>query len=371
MTKHHFAYLACTAALVGSALGAAPPASVPTVHVVYPGESIQEAVDAAQPGDTVLLTPGTYRESVRVTTSGLTLRGVGRSTVLQPGTTNATADATAHTRPKAAAKAADSCARAGNGICVEGADGNPVEGTTVASLTLSGFAKNGLWASETDRLTVRRVTAEKNGQWGIAQQHSTRGVFVHNTARDNGDAGLFLANSVASEGGATDTGGAVIARNRLEGNRIGVTVRRLRNLTVAHNDITENCAGVFVVGDETPPRAGALTVRENRVVDNNKYCAKTARLPFLQGSGIVLTGAEDTLVTRNLITDNAGTSPLSGGVVLFKSLVGTTNERNRISDNRLERNAPADLVDTDTGTAARNNTFQDNACGSSSPTGLC
>ncbi len=351
--KHHFAYLACTAALVGSALGAAPPAYGPMVHFVDPGESIQKAVDAAQPGDTVLLMPGTFRESVRITTSGLTLRGVGRATVIKP----------------AATKAADSCGRAGNGICVEGTKGSPVVGTTVASLTLSGFAKNGLWATDTDRLTVRKVTAEKNGQWGIAQQGSTRGAFVENTARDNGDAGLFLANSVTEEGGATDTKGAVIKRNRLQGNRTGVTVRRLRNLTVARNDITGNCTAVFVVGDETPPRAGALTVRENRVVGNNKYCAKTARLPFLQGSGIVLTGAEDTLVTRNLITDNAGTSPLSGGVVLFKSLVGATNERNLISDNTLERNAPADLVNTETTTAT--NTFQDNSCDSSSPTGLC
>lgn len=369
MTKHHLVYLACTAALVGSALGAAPSSSVPQVHVVNPGESIQAAVDAAKPGDTVLLTPGIYRESVRVTTSGLTLRGVGRSTVLKPATTSAPATTTPSAETRAAGRAADSCARAGNGICVEGADGSPVAGTTVASLTLSGFAKNGLWATGTDRLTVRKVTAEKNGQWGIAQERSTRGVFAQNTARDNGDAGLFLGNSVTSEGGATDTRGAVIERNRLEGNRTGVTVRRLRNLTVAHNDITENCAAVFIVGDETPPRAGALTVRDNRVVGNNKYCAKTARLPFLQGSGIVLTGAEDTLVTGNLITDNAGTSPLSGGVVLFKSLVGATNERNRISDNTLERNAPADLVNTEADTA--DNAFLDNVCVSSTPAGLC
>ncbi|WP_030204400.1 nitrous oxide reductase family maturation protein NosD [Streptomyces sp. NRRL S-87] len=368
MKSRHILSLACTAAACGSLLGAAPPSTGPLVHVVRPGESIQRAVDTARPGDTVLLVGGTYRESVRVTTSGLTLRGLGPRTVLEPAVPPAAVPPASPPAATAAARAADSCALAGNGICVEGADGRPVSRTTITGLVLSGFAKNGLWASGTDRLTVRGVTARNNGQWGIAQEHSTRGVFVGNVATGNGDAGLFLANTVKTEGGATDTGGALVARNRLQGNRIGVTVRRLRNLTVERNDITGNCAGVFVVGDETPPRAGDLTVRANRVVANNKYCPKTARLPFLQGVGVVLTGAEDTQVTGNLITDNVGTSPLSGGVVLLKSFVGVTNERNRITGNTLRSNAPADLVDTDAG---RDNVFRDNACAASRPAGLC
>ncbi|MCE0445357.1 hypothetical protein LT493_10980 [Streptomyces tricolor] len=47
---------------------------------------------------------------------------------------------------------------------------------------MTGFAKNGLFAMGTDRLTVKRVIAEHNGQWGIAQQHFTRGVLRNNTA---------------------------------------------------------------------------------------------------------------------------------------------------------------------------------------------
>src|SRR5205085_556977 len=115
---------------------------------------------------------------------------------------------------------------------------------------------------------------------------------------------------------------------------------------------------VFVVGDENKPKAGALAVRDNIVEKNNKSCPKTARLDALQGSGIVLTGTEDALVTGNRVIGNAGTSSLSGGIVLFKSFVGTTSERNRITDNVLEGNAPADLVNTDTG---KNNTFEHNS----------
>ncbi|MCW7942326.1 hypothetical protein AAW14_09795 [Streptomyces hygroscopicus] len=352
MTKRHIAYLACTAALAGCGLGFAPAAAGPAIHLVRPGGSIQRAVDAARPGDTVLLSAGTYRESIRMTTSGVTLRGRGRSTVISPST-----------RP-----GKNACAKAGNGICVEGRDGRPVEDTTIRSLTLTGFRKSGLWSSRTTGLTVRQVTAEKNGQWGIAQERGTRALFLDNTARSNGDAGLFLANMVDVEGGATDTQGAVIARNRLEGNRAGLVIKRLRDLTVTKNELTGNCAAVFVVSDENSPRAGGLTVSDNVIHKNNKFCPKTARLPFLKGSGIVLTGAEGTVLTRNVITDNAGNSPFSGGIVLFRSFVGTLNEHNQISGNTLRRNAPADLVNVDTG---KGNTFQRNICRVSRPDGLC
>ena len=46
-----------------------------------PGESIQDAVDAASPGDTVIVKAGTYRESVRISTDGLTLRAHGGVTL--------------------------------------------------------------------------------------------------------------------------------------------------------------------------------------------------------------------------------------------------------------------------------------------------
>lgn len=132
----------------------------------------------------------------------------------------------------------------------------------------------------------------------------------------------------------------MVEHNHLRDNRNGITLRRLRNLSVGHNDITANCVGVVVVGDENSPHGGHLAVHDNRVVANNKFCPKTARLPFLQGSGIVLTGVEETEVTGNEVTDNKGSSPMSGGIVLFKSFVGAHNERNKITDNTLRGNAP-------------------------------
>jgi len=360
MRKRHFKSLVPVVAapvVVVSAAGlgtAIPSAQTAGPHVVRPGQSIQKAVDAAKPGDTVVVMPGTYRESVLVDKARLTLRGFGDRTVVRPADKNA--------------RATDACTKAGSGICVLGRSGHTVDGVTIDSLTVSGFQKHGIWASWTDRLSVRRVTSEHNGVWGIAQERSTRGVFAGNTARANGDAGLFVANTVAEEGGATDTRGTELQDNTLTDNRIGFTARRVRNLTVHDNTFTKNCTGVFVVGDENRPQAGAMTIRSNRITGNNKYCPKTERLPAIQGSGIVLTGAEDTRVHSNTISDNVGTTPMSGGVVLFKSFVDAKNNKNNIRGNVVLGNKPSDLTNGDTG---KGNTFVANVCAKSKPAGMC
>ncbi|MEV7596910.1 right-handed parallel beta-helix repeat-containing protein [Kitasatospora sp. NPDC089797] len=355
---HHLAAATAAAATVVTTTLATLTAAVPahadgdgTLHLVQPGESIQRAVDAAAPGDTIQVLPGTYRGSVRIATPGLTLRGSGPQTVITPG------DGTEN-----------ACATAGHGLCVAGTEAAPLSGVTIDALAVTGFRKNGIDASGTTGLTVRATYVHDNAQQGISQEMSTRATIVGNRSVDNGQSGVFLANYAYREGGAPDTGGTVVQGNELTGNRVGVTVRRLRVLTVEGNRISGNCSGVFVVGDEGVPRAGDLDVKHNRVVANNKFCPANPRLGAIQGAGIVLTGTEDTRVTDNEVRDNVGASDFSGGIVLFRSVVGIPNTRATIADNRLSGNGPADLADRDTGTG---NTFTRNTCALSEPTGRC
>src|SRR6185503_10763846 len=71
-----------------SARASLPVVSQPTgitreVPQAYP--TIQSAVDAAAPGDLVLIAPGTYREEVSITTPSLTIRGTDRTEVVLDG----------------------------------------------------------------------------------------------------------------------------------------------------------------------------------------------------------------------------------------------------------------------------------------------
>ncbi|MEU5163446.1 right-handed parallel beta-helix repeat-containing protein [Streptomyces sp. NPDC020875] len=324
-------------------------------HSVQPGESIQAAVAAARPGDTIVVAPGTYRESVEITTSGVTLRGSGPGTVIAP--------------PAGTEKRAESaCAKAGNGICVTGTDDADVTGVTIRSLAISGFTKGGLWASRTEGLTVRDVTAEKNGTWGLGQEKSTRAVFRGNTARGNGDAGIMLTNIVGHEAAAIDSGGTVVADNDLSDNRLGVMLKRIRNVSTHANEITANCAGIFVVSDESRPGSGDITIRSNTIHRNNKFCAATPRLPAIQGSGIVLTGSDATVIKGNSVRDHKSDTLLAGGIVLAESYVGAVNTDNVIEHNTVTGNVAADLIDRGNGSG---NTFARNECASSKPAGLC
>ncbi|WP_354644036.1 right-handed parallel beta-helix repeat-containing protein [Kitasatospora camelliae] len=357
--RHRIAAALLAAATVPALLAAAAPqperAPNGVVHQVRPGESVQAAVDAARPGDVIELAAGTYPGGVTISTDRLTLRGQGDATVFDAAATPAGGTPSA-------------CTRAGHGLCVTGLPGAPVTGVTVESLAVTGFTKNGLNASRTDGLVVRDVLAHHNLQQGISEEMSVRSRLIGNEARNNGQAGIFIANSVEHEGGALDTRGTAVEANLLSGNRIGVVLRRTRALTVEDNLVTGNCGGVFVVGDEGVPRAGALTVRRNVVASNNSYCPPNPRLDFIQGTGILLTGTEDVTVADNQVVGNTGTSPMSGGIVIYKSVVGMPNARATVTGNQLSANGPADLADRDTGTG---HVLAGNVCQVSEPAGRC
>ncbi|MFI0943043.1 nitrous oxide reductase family maturation protein NosD [Streptomyces sp. NPDC021020] len=408
MLVRHSTYLAgvMAAAALGAGVMTAPAAhAAGSLHVVRAGQSVQEAVDAAADGDTVLVMPGTYRESVQITRN-VTLMGAapGQVTITAPAGQGAGSAPAAPPKSTAAAAAghmdtttsttgADTgkqapapaqpqegtavsgtttqaaCAAAGHGVCVTGAAGKPLTAVRIEALDITGFRANGIDASGTDRMVVRHVLVQGNGAQGISQERSTRAVLSDNRAVDNGQSGIFVANLVSEEGGALDTRGTVISGNTLTGNRIGVTVRRARVLTVEDNTVSGNCGGVFVVGDENNPKAGDLDIRANRITENNKFCAASGRLPAIQGTGVLLTGAEDTRVTGNTISGNSGASPMSGGVVLFPSEVGVANLRDQVNDNTLTGNVPADIADRDT--KGSGNTFSANSCAVSQPAGRC
>ena len=104
-------------------------------HVVNPGQSIQAAVDAASPGDTIVVRAGEYYESVTIRKDGLTLRAQGNVTLEPPY------------------YGSSECYLAGLdvGICVmpvdfeSGSYTNRVRDVTITGFRIAGFAGNGVF----------------------------------------------------------------------------------------------------------------------------------------------------------------------------------------------------------------------------------
>jgi len=158
--------------------GMASRAQASSVIVVGPGHSIQAAINAARPGDTVFVRPGVYHQSVQIRTNGITLRGSGAfhgGTVLVP--------------PRHIPRTLCNTGFGPTGVCVlakrlnpeTGAVFVPVRNDTVTGLLVTGFPGNGVFGYGTVGLSVTSSTAFHNHPADLIWDHTGFGVrFRHN-----------------------------------------------------------------------------------------------------------------------------------------------------------------------------------------------
>lgn len=326
---------------------AAAPASAASTIVVERGQSIQNAVDRAHPGDTILIKPGHYQQSVLVDKNDLRIKGSGASlggTVIEP-----------------AATPAGACAKHGAGICVlDLKGGSTVARTRIDNLLVRNFAADGIIAFNTRGMLIQNVVARDNGEYGIFRLASTGGALINNVATGSGEAGIYIGDSPNAN--------VFVAANEVSGNGFGIFYRHSQNARFEYNDAHDNCIGFFAVSGPPHPPVGDAAVRYNTVRHNNKVCPASEELPFpFSGGGIVLLGAKDMVIGNNSVLSNRGSSPLSGGIVLIDGApIGAgPSTGNTIQNNTAYHNSPADIVDHSGG----HNTYHGNAC--NNPRGFC
>jgi nitrous oxidase accessory protein NosD len=346
-----------TALVTAAAIAAPLPAAAGTGHVVHPGDSIQAAVDAAAPGDTIVVKRGVYRESVAIQKDGITLRGDGRVTIKPP------------------TDGSGLCNQPGEmiGICILPADinfddssyGTRVRDVTISHLRVVGFEGDGVFAFGSENLRLSRVTAVRNSGYGMARFDGIGGWIKHSSATGSEEAGIYVGDSPEAN--------ALVSHNRSWNNGIGVFVRHVHFASVRDNWVQHNCIGIFLLNDGQPEGSGDTTVTRNDVRNNSKFCPgdEEEGIPETSGGGIVLLGSVNNVVRRNDVSGNHGNTFVSGGIVLLTSPFGAVpvgSTGNLVARNRLERNSPADLVQ-DAGSTG--NTFRRNSCDTSIPDGLC
>jgi len=186
---HQFIRVVLVAAgcLIGWLTLVSPTFAIANTHLVQPGDSIQAAVEAASPGDTIMVSPGAYRESVKIQTDGLTLRAEG-SVTLKPQ------------------KHGDGqCYLPGHvaGFCVVPADFDPSVGSytrRVRDVTITGFRIVGfddaVFGFGTENLKVSHVVAVNNSDYGVASFDGIGTWFTWNATSGSHDAGIYVGDSV-------------------------------------------------------------------------------------------------------------------------------------------------------------------------------
>jgi parallel beta-helix repeat protein len=270
------------------------------------GQSIQKTINAADPGDTIVVS-GTHREDVMMRKNGISLRGTGKAVILPP------------------ARVGSPCGP--SGICVlgdvnfnNGEVNRYVKNVSISGFTVKNFRNEGVFAVGARDAAFMDNRLVGNGEYGIFALFSTGTKIFSNVARGSDEAGIYVGGSPHAN--------AKVLGNETYGNLFGIFVPDALGGTIAGNRVHNNCLGVMFLADATGP-SGNFEVKGNQVRDNTRSCPATEETPPISGVGISLFGARGVEVRDNHIAANvpSGPSLFSGGVAVVRGFGGTRRPR--------------------------------------------
>ena len=350
---------------VGACLCALASTAMAKTRVVHKGQSIQAAINAAKPGDTIEVMKGTYREALEITKDRIKLTSPG-ATLTPPATPPQTICEQIVGVPPAQV----------DGICIVGQvtppsspTGSPtvqkqVKDVRVSGLTFKGFKGNGALIFAAKGTVFQNDQLIGNGSYGAFANTSTGTQFLSDLAKGNKAPGLYVGDS--------PTARAFVHNNHVLNNLgEGVFLRSAEGGRVTGNLVQGNCAGILALADSPGP-SGHWKISGNRVLKNNKACPgdPAEGEPPMSGIGIALSGADNTLVSLNQVLGNktGNPSPIgTGGILVGKGSGGTVPKSDTILSNTLSQNTPFDIDWDGTGTVK----FTTNHCSKGKPASTC
>src|SRR6266581_4679196 len=270
-----------------------------TTIIVRPGQSIQAAVDAASPGDTVVVEPGSYAEpgvacpadpaqtcAVAITKDHVSLIGLthGRRRVVlvNPGGQDVGIQV----------------ARTGDPACLSD-PASTVQGSLVRGFTVSGFGSDGLDVVCADHWRVTRVRAVGDGEYGIFPSLSGPGRVDHSFASGANDTGIYVGQSH----------GVRADHNLASGDVSGFEIENSSAVRLDHNRASGDTAGIlsFTLPFLAVTSNSGNRIDHNLVAGNNKANTCTpggdvCNVPA--GSGIAVVAADTNRVDHNQVQGN-------------------------------------------------------------------
>lgn len=260
------------------------PGCNPSIVIVRDGESIQAAVDAAQPGDTIMVMAGTYTG-----TTGESVVTVQKSGITIMGTTDAVIDATGFEYGLMVGDDAP--------ISAAGCPPITVEGFVLKGLTIQNATDTGARLVGVDGYTLSHSRYLDNEEYGPFPVCSRNGEITHNFASGHNDAAIYVGDDVNT----------VVSYNVAVDSVVGAEIENSLDSVVTHNTFEGNAGGLLIFVGANLPMAFTenVYVAHNSIRNNNRTNTGSGAVGGVpEGTGILVFGSDEVTVEHNEITGN-------------------------------------------------------------------
>jgi len=369
-------------ALLIGALGITATAEAKTIRV-KPGDSIQAAVDKANPGDRILVKPGTYHEegqpcptepshTCAVVIEKNNIRLVGVPSRRHRVVLEAKGD-----QDEGIAVGKSSAAD-----CLTDAS-TRVHRSLIRGLTVRGFEDDGVFLICVDHWRVTRVRAVDNREYGIFPSHTLIGRLDHSLASGANDTGHYIGQSTRAR----------VDHNVARGNVSGFELENSSRIHADHNLATGNTGGIlsFTLPNLDVKSNSGNRIDHNVVRGNNKAntCVEEgdAVCDVPADTGILLIATDGNHVTANKVSGNNSFGIAVSNYCLATGATPTecdaldiepNPDGNRVRDNRVKGNGnapdstlpPVFAVDLAWDTTGSDNCWSGNKAGTTFPSTL-